>query len=244
LEEISDHQEEPFHFANVVHSKEVLIDELIEDYAARVCPADLPLDLVTAAIIKEVTTVYYDHEGLEVVRDKPEHYFDSRIVIVAKRDDQGNIIKVSARLVLLGYQQRYGIDYLETFSPTVRWDTLLIFLQLCKIFDLNMLFCDFSGAYLEAMQPPGVFGQATYLKLPWGGIYCRVHRALYGQPHAGRQWYARFREIIEAIGFVRCAFDNCVFVWVRQPEEAGEAVSVYWLLIYVDDMIIAGPDSL
>ena len=54
----------------------------------------------------------------------------ARWVLKIKRDAEGNIIKYKARLVAKGYSQIPGIDFNDTFTPTVHLNTLCALLHL------------------------------------------------------------------------------------------------------------------
>eukprot|EP00833_Pecoramyces_ruminatium_P005940 jgi/Orpsp1_1/1179972/evm.model.c7180000071638.1 len=47
-----------------------------------------------------------------------------------KRDENNNIIRRKARLVARGFTQRFGIDYIFTFSPTLKLDSLRIIINI------------------------------------------------------------------------------------------------------------------
>ena len=47
----------------------------------------------------------------------------------------GSIEKFEARLVAKGFKQKYGIDDTETFSPVVKYVTLLMVIAIVKYFD-------------------------------------------------------------------------------------------------------------
>ena len=70
-------------------------------------------------------------------------------VFVKKRDIAGKVIRYKARLVAKGCAQRPGYDYMETFSPVVRMDTLRAVLALISENGLKMQQMDVKGAYLN-----------------------------------------------------------------------------------------------
>ncbi len=65
---------------------------------------------------------------------------------------------------------------------------------------------------------------------------CRLRKSLYGLKQAPRQWYKRFDTFMVGQGYTRSHYDNCVYY--RQFEER----SFIYLLLYVDDMLIASRD--
>ena len=56
-----------------------------------------------------------------------------------KRDANGNIINRKARLVTKGYTQQYGIDYKETFAPTLKHDTIWIIIVIAAQKNFNIV---------------------------------------------------------------------------------------------------------
>jgi hypothetical protein len=51
-------------------------------------------------------------------------------VFQLKKDNEGNIVRHKARLVARGFDQRYGSDYHETFSPVIRHSSLKLLFAL------------------------------------------------------------------------------------------------------------------
>ena len=65
-----------------------------------------------------------------------------------KYDENGRIVKYKARLVAQGFSQHEGIDYEETFAPTVRKKSLRIFLAIVAALDLKLHQMNVMTAYL------------------------------------------------------------------------------------------------
>jgi len=55
---------------------------------------------------------------------KNDNVVSTRWVLKYKRNANDKIVKYIIRLVAKGYKQVYGIDYKNTFSPTLKQDTL------------------------------------------------------------------------------------------------------------------------
>ena len=66
---------------------------------------------------------------------------------------------------------------------------------------------------------------------------CRLRKALYGLKQAPRAWFAKFHKTITQLNFSSSAHDSTLFI---RKTKNGTVV----LLLYVDDMIITGDDSI
>ena len=64
-------------------------------------------------------------------------------------------------------------------------------------------------------------------------LVCKLRNSLYGLKQAHRQWFKKFDSFMHRIGFKRCETDYCCYV--KSIDN-----SYIILLLYVDDMLIAG----
>lgn len=82
----------------------------------------------------------------------------SRWVFTVKSDG-----RYKARLVAQGFSQKFGIDYQETYSPTLRADSLRILLAVAAFRDWEIHQIDVKTAYLE-----GDLSEEIFMKSPEG----------------------------------------------------------------------------
>ena len=66
-----------------------------------------------------------------------------------KRDFDSDTLNFKAKLVAKGFQQEYGVDFDEIFSPTVIMTTLLFMLSVVATDDLEMIQLDMKTKFLH-----------------------------------------------------------------------------------------------
>ncbi|PPQ84116.1 hypothetical protein CVT24_002084 [Panaeolus cyanescens] len=155
----------------------------------------------------------------ETVRNLP-NIIGSGWVLRRKRDSQGNISRYKARLVAKGFSQRPGIDYNDTFAPTVRPSTIRFMLSLGATLGSSIEQADAKNAYLNGVLP---HNEIIYMELPpiflklypelvkrdktakanGKRLVCRLWRPLYGTKQGANKWYEELSRVLTGIGFVR-----------------------------------------
>ena len=132
-------------------------------------------------------------------------------VFALKKDREGNVIKHKARLVAKEFTQREGIDYKETFSPVVRYESLGLLLAVAAHFCLSLTQFDVSTAFLN-----GKLEEEIFMSQPEGFSdgskrVCRLHKGLYGLKQSGRKWNEHVAHTLREAGMTQLKSDPCVF---------------------------------
>ncbi|GJX23727.1 retrovirus-related pol polyprotein from transposon TNT 1-94 [Tanacetum coccineum] len=137
------------------------------------------------------------------------------------------------------YQEKEGIDFNEIFSPVVRMTTIRVVLTMCATYDLHLEQLDVKTAFLH-----GNLEEEIYMLQPEGfkqkgkkNLVCRLNKSLYGLKQAPRCWYKRFDSFIRSLEYNRLHADPCAYF-----KRFGNNDFII-LLLYVDDMLVAGPNK-
>ena len=88
----------------------------------------------------------------------------SKWVFKAKMHIDGILDKLKVRLVARGFSQIYGVDFTDTFTPTIKFDTLRLFLVIIALENLECYQVDVNNTFTESFlneviyinAPPGV----------------------------------------------------------------------------------------
>ena len=143
--------------------------------------------------------------------------------------------RYKARMVVKGFQQKEGVDYTDIFSPVVKLTTIRLVLAIVAAENLHLEQLDVKTAFLH-----GDLEEDIYMHQPQGfsvkgkeNLVCKLKKSLYGLKQAPRQWYRKFDNFMCSNGFTRLQADHCCYM-------KNFDNSYIILLLYVDDMLVAG----
>lgn len=150
-------------------------------------------------------------------------------------NSDGSIDRYKARLIAKGFHQRLGCDYTETFNPVVKPVTIRIVLTLTVRQGWSLRQLDINNAFLQGKLKEEVFmlQPPEFINKNFPDHICRLKKALYGLKQAPCAWYTELRVFLLSLGFVNSTSDASLFIH-HKP-----GVTLY-LLVYVDDIIVAG----
>ncbi|RVW51536.1 Retrovirus-related Pol polyprotein from transposon TNT 1-94 [Vitis vinifera] len=161
-----------------------------------------------------------------------------RWIYTVKYKADGSIERFKARLVAKGYTQTYGTDYIKTFAPVAKINTIRVLLSLVANLDWPLQQFDVKNVFLH-----GELSEEVYMDLPPGCMVsekqcqkvCKLKKSLYGLKQSPRAWFGRFTKSMRAFGYRQSNLDHTLFL----KKQHGKITA---LIVYVDDMVVTGND--
>ena len=158
-------------------------------------------------------------------------------VYALKTKPDGSLDRFKARLVAKGCSQILGVDFHETFSPTVKYDSLRIILALVASLDLHMQQFDIKTAFLYGSIQEEIYMEQVegYVDQTWIDTVCQLLQALYGLRQSSRAWSQKMEAFFKAFGLIQATVDHCVYY-------SHQDGVIRIVTIFVDDGLICSND--
>ena len=158
----------------------------------------------------ELESLWKNGVYVEVARPVGKKVIGSKWVLRIKTNSAGKVDKYKARVVAKGYRQMEGVDYYETFAPTVRFESIRSLIAFGVAEGWNFDQMDVSTAFLYAD-----LEEETFVEVPEGvsgveGMVWRLLKCLYGLKQSPRMWNQTIDKGLVEIGFVRLKTDHGV----------------------------------
>jgi hypothetical protein len=194
-------------------------------------------DMWIEAIQKEVEQ--FDAYNIFQKADPVGHAMKTKFVFtVTFKSDY--TLKYKARLVVCGYSQIKGIDYHETYAPTVQTNTVFlpVLLFLAGWGSHRVSVFDVTAAFLE-----GEADCVQYCRLPncLDNLRMQIIGNMYGEKQAPKVWNDKFNAILNEMGLERCPWDPCLYF----GEFTDSDGNTQWIIlaVHVDDGYIVASDD-
>ena len=139
------------------------------------------------------------------------------------------------RIVLKGYGQQKGVDYLESYAPTASITIFRLLVGVAAANGLKPRTFDVGNAFANSDILEELYMEIPdgYVDVVRGGSWpediqkglasgkkrvLRLNKTLYGAKQAARNWYLDVKKLFESMGFKSSAYDQGLFYYRRGDE--------------------------
>ena len=190
-----------------------------------------------AAMQKEMESISSNGVWDLVELPKDRKPVGNKWVFKKKTNADGSIERYKARLVAQDFSQKQGLDYDETFSPVIRFESFRSLVAIAVQNGLKLHQLDITAAFLN-----GHLEEEVFMRQPEGFVekgkqhlVCRLKQSLYGLKQSPRCWNSTLDAHLKDMGYVQSTNDPCIYTTTD-----GELSIIG---VYVDDFVIAGKSS-
>ena len=115
----------------------------------------------------------------------------------------GSEIKYKARLVAKGFSQVQGVDYIETFAPVAKMDSIMLVLAIVASKRWEVHRMDVKRDCMHERIHEEIYMKYHQGFIHYPSLVCRLKKSLYGLKQAPRAWYAKMENFLLSKGFER-----------------------------------------
>ena len=175
------------------------------------------------AIEAELAQMEKVNAWVPVIPPSDANVIPCRYVFRRKRNETRSIVRYKARLIVKGFKQQFGIDYVDTFAPTIRSSTLRILLSFAAQKGAAIHQCDVKNAYLNSRLKDNVTLYSelppkyeSFRKLPpelndKPRVVSKWLVSVYGSKQGAHDWYSEVKTFFTDLGYSISAADEAVF---------------------------------
>ncbi|CAI7884219.1 unnamed protein product [Closterium sp. NIES-54] len=138
-----------------------------------------------------------------------------------------------------GFSQGKGVDFFQTFSPTLKMTTLRVSLHVAAQRDYELHSLEFSIAFSQSSlheenwlhRPPDFTGSFP------AGTQGSLRRPIYGLRQTPHEWHDTQRTTLATLGFAPLTADPSLFL------RTDTSLPPFYVLVYVDELVFATADT-
>jgi hypothetical protein len=174
-----------------------------------------------------------------VPRPGDRRIISNKWVLTKKYDANGVLLRFKARLVARGFTRVPGLDFTDTFAPTLKSTPRRLLFALTAGLNLELHHLDIETAFLHGDLDEDIYmEQPPYFVDPQFPQYvCKLKKSLYGLKQSPRMWHLKLHTYLTSIGFVRLQAEPNLYI--RKEDSVFTIIGVY-----VDDIPIASNSSI
>ena len=191
----------------------------------------------TEAYDEEITS-YKSNDVLDIIDrsavPKGHRVHTLKPVMKLKTNQNLETIRRKVRITLRGFLTRYGLEYDQTYAPTLQASTFKLMMAIMSAYGLVGAGLDVKTAFLTAD-----VNHDVYCEVPerWNGNkpndptkVAKLKKAVYGCKDSSRNFYLKVNQVMLAMGFTVSRVDQCL--WTKGKIADNTFVGVGF---YVDD---------
>ncbi len=177
----------------------------------------------------ELVTLVINEIWQEEVSLKKINIITSKWVFKSKMYIDDSLDKLKTRLVIRDFFQIHEVDYKNTFTSIIKFDTLQVFLTIMTMKDLKLHQVDVNNAFTELFFKEIIYMSSSFEVKVKSDCVLKVLQSLYDFKQAAWDWHDHCVTVLSELDFAQCVANSCLLIHRSKK---------IMLLLYVDNIVI------